>query len=508
MDTRSLDKIFAPRSIAVVGASDKPGKVGTVTLANLQQAGFAGPIYPVNPHHDELQGLRCYPGVGELPRGVDLAILCTPAEGVPALIRQCGDSGIGGVVVLTAGFREIGATGRALDAALRDELRRFPQMRLVGPNCLGAIVPKSKLNASFAASMPLAGRVAFVSQSGALCTAMLDWACDHAVGFSYFISVGNMLDVDFGDLLDYLADDGSTDAVMLYIESIANARRFMSAARACARRKPIVAYKAGRFAQSAQAAASHTGALAGIDSVYEAAFERAGIVRIFEVDELFDCAELLAHGPRVHGDRLAIVTNAGGPGVMACDALLARGGKLAQLSASTLRRLDAELPGSWSHGNPIDVLGDATPERYARALGIVSADSEVDAVLAILTPQAMTDPTATAEAVVRVARPAGKPILANWMGSHMVRHGVEILNQAGVPTAPTPSDAISAFMHLVQYARNLDLLYETPREVPLHFEGDPRRDARALEAIVRRRPRRAVRVRGQVAAERVWDSGH
>ena len=399
-DERRLDKILAPKSVAVIGASNEPGKVGAIALANLVKAGFAGPIFPVHPRHKSVQGLRAYPSVVELPQEVDLAVICTPAPTVPDLVRQCGAAGVGGLIILTAGFREVGAAGHELDDALRSAVADFPKMRVIGPNCLGVIVPEAKLNASFAASMPLAGRVAFVSQSGALCTAMLDWAAEQSLGFSHFISVGNMLDVDLADLLDYLAQDHATDAVILYVESVTQARRFMSAARACARTKPIVAYKAGRFPQSAQAAASHTGAMAGVDSVYEAAFERAGIVRVFEVDDLLDCAQLLARGPRVRGDRLAIVTNAGGPGVMACDALLAKSGKLAQLSEATLHQLNSALPASWSHGNPVDVLGDSTPERFARALAIVSGDEGVDAVLAILTPQAMTDPTATAAALV------------------------------------------------------------------------------------------------------------
>jgi acetyltransferase len=483
MATRRLDRIFAPRSIAVIGASSEPGKVGSVTLQNLIRGGFSGPVFPVNPHHETVQGLAAHRSIADVPQKVDLAILCTPAATVPELARQCGEAGVGGLIILTAGFREMGPGGQKMDESLRSALATFPQMRVIGPNCLGVMVPESKLNASFAASMPRPGRVAFVSQSGALCTAMLDWADEQSLGFSHFISVGNMLDVDLGDLLDYLAEDGTTDAVILYIESITNARRFMSAARACARRKPIVAYKAGRFPQSAQAAASHTGAMAGVDSVYEAAFERAGIVRVFEVDDLFDCAELLARGPRVRGDRLAIVTNAGGPGVIACDSLLSKNGKLAQLSELTLQQLNQALPPSWSHGNPVDVLGDATPEQFARALKIVSHDGDVDAVLAILTPQAMTDPRATAEAVVDVARNAHKPILANWMGGRMVREGVEVLNKAGVPTALTPNDSVSAFMHLVRYGRNLELLYETPREVPLDFDGHPRQSRPRLRKL-------------------------
>ena len=479
---RGLHKLLAPRSIAVIGASDSAGKVGTVTLANLLHAGFTGRIYAVNPNRQTVQGLLAYPDVGRLPEIVDLAIVCTPAQTVAELVRQCGSAGVGGMIILAAGFRETGPRGRTLDDALTNSVRQFPQMRVLGPNCLGVIVPYAKLNASFAASMPLAGRVAFVSQSGALCTAMLDWACDRSLGFSHFISVGNMLDVDLADLLDYLAQD-ATDAVVLYIESIENARRFMSAARACSLRKPIVAYKAGRFTESAKAAASHTGAMAGVDSVYEAAFERAGIVRVFDVDDLLDCAQLLARGPRVRGDRLAIVTNAGGPGVMACDALLAKGGKLAQLSESTLRQLGLSLPPSWSRGNPVDVLGDADHHRFAGALEIVAADPGVDAILAIVTPQAMTDPTATATSLVEVARHVQKPILASWMGGRMVRQGIDILNAAGVPTAATPNLAVSAFTNLVRYGRNLELLYEMPREVPLNLAPELRQSFERLRAM-------------------------
>jgi acetyltransferase len=483
MATRNLDSVLRPRSIAVVGASESPGKVGTVVLKNLLSGGFTGPILPINAHRDTVQGLRAYKSVNELPEAVDLVIVCIPAPGVAEVVRQCGERGVGGLIILTAGFREIGAAGRQYDEALQRELRAFPNLRVVGPNCLGVIVPGVPLNASFAAGMPAAGRVAFVSQSGALCTAMLDWAEERSLGFSHFISIGNMIDVDLADLLDDLADDDATDAVILYIESITAARRFMSAARACARRKPVVACKAGRFPLSSRAAASHTGAMAGVDSVYEAAFERAGIVRVLELDELFDCAQLLASGPRVCGTRLAIVTNAGGPGVLACDALLARQGELATLSSVTMDELDRILPPYWSHGNPIDLLGDAPPERYSQAMQIVADAEEVDAVLAILTPQAMTNPAATAEAVVTISRQTHKPILANWMGGRTVAEGVAILNRAGVPTARTPTHAISAFMHLVRYGHNLDLLYETPREVPLQFDGQPRRTADSLRQM-------------------------
>jgi acetyltransferase len=482
MRSRSLDKVFKPRSIAVVGASEEPGKVGTLALSNLVQGEFPGPIYPVSLRRDSVQGIRAYRSVSELPQPADLAILCTPAETIPPLVAQCGEAGIMGLIILTAGFREIGPPGRALEDSIRSAAHRFPAMRILGPNCLGAIVPGSHLNATFAVGMPAPGRVAFVSQSGALCTAVLDWARDQGLGFSNFISIGNALDVGMADLIDYLAEDPATDAVILYVESIENARAFMSAARACTRSKPIVAYKAGRFAESAHAAASHTGALAGVDSVYEAAFERAGIVRIFDVKDLFDCAQLLACGPRVRRERLAIVTNAGGPGVMACDALLALKGKLATLSAHTIKQLDEVLPHAWSHGNPVDVLGDATPERFARGLEIVLADDEVDAVLAILTPQGMTQPTETARAVTQVAN-FGKPILASWMGAGLVREGVAVLNRSGIPTAATPNEAVAAFMNLVRYARNREILYETPREVQLDFQPERSQSRAVLEKL-------------------------
>ena len=416
--------------------------------------------------------MTAYRSVADLPQKVDLAILCTPAATVPDLVRQCGESGVGGLVILTAGFREIGAGGRAMDEALRAELASISANAGHRAQLSGRDGARNRSSTpAFAASMPLAGRVAFVSQSGALCTAVLDWACEQSVGFSHFISVGNMLDVDLGDLLDYLADDGNTDAVILYIESItkpaASCRR-PGLAPAASRSWPT---RRGGSPQSAQAAASHTGAMAGVDSVYEAAFERAGIVRVFEVDDMFDCAELLARGPRVRGDRLAIVTNAGGPGVMACDALLAHNGKLAQLSGvdvAAAQRVACRRPGRtatrstcWATPRRSDSPGRWKSFRPIR---------DVDAVLAILTPQAMTDPTGDGQGVVDVARNAHKPILANWMGGRMVREGVDILNKAGrADGSPRRMTPCPAFMHLVRYARNLELLYETPREVPLRF---------------------------------------
>jgi acetyltransferase len=472
VSTRNLEKIFRPQRVAVVGASETPGKVGYILLHNLVSHGFDGVVYPVNPRREAVQGIAAYPNLEALPHVPDLAILCTPAATIPDLIERCGKLGVGGVIIISAGFRETGAEGRALEDQIRAARHSFPQLRIIGPNCLGVISPHVKLNASFGVGMPRAGRVAFLSQSGALCTAILDQALAQAMGFSAFVSLGNMLDVGFDDMLDYLAADPHTEAVILYVESISRPREFLSAARAFSRRKPIVAYKAGRFEASAQAAGSHTGAMAGVDAVYDAAFQRAGIVRVFDVEDLFDSAELLARSHRPAGPRLAIITNAGGPGVMALDTLLAEHGTLAKLSPDTIERLNEHLPPYWSHGNPVDILGDASADRYAQALEHVSNDAGVDAVLVILTPQAMTDPTAVADLVATRSADIRKPLLAAWMGSGLVRDGITLLEAAGIPTYPTPERAIRAFNHLTNYAHRREVLLETPHEVPLNFPTD------------------------------------
>lgn len=467
MSIRNLDKIFKPRHVAVVGASESPASVGLALMRNLLESGFEGDVFPVHPQRESVMGRPAYRSVADLPHSVDLALVCTPAVTVPEIVRECGEAGVLGLIVISAGFRELGAEGRALERRIQGELERFDGMRLLGPNCLGVMVPGMGLNASFAADLPEEGSVAFVSQSGALCTSVLDWALDEDVGFSCFVSIGNILDVDFGDLIDYLSSDPATQALILYVESIQSARKFVSAARAFTRSKPIVAYKAGRFALSARAAASHTGALAGEDAIYEAVFARAGIVRVYDSDDMFACAELLARRRPPHRERLAIVTNAGGPGVMATDALLARGGVLAALSAETLAKLEQKLPRGWSRANPVDILGDATPERFALALTTVLSDPEIDAALVILTPQAMTDPSGTARAVARVASEQGKPVLAVWMGGRHVKAGLETLNRGGIPTYATPEQAVQAFLYLVAYARRRSILYETPRDIPL-----------------------------------------
>lgn len=484
MSIRNLDKIFEPHRIAVIGASDTPTSVGYTVLRNLVGSGFRGVVYPVNPKREAVQGIQAYKDIPSLPHAPDLAVICTPAPSVPELVRQCGEAGTMGLVIISAGFREIGEEGCKLEQLVREEQRKFDGMRILGPNCLGIIVPGIHLNASFAAASPAKGNIGFISQSGALCTSVLDWALDEGIGFSYFVSVGNMLDVSMGDLIDYLGSATETRSIILYIESVSEAREFMSAARAFARTKPIVAFKAGRFAESAQAAASHTGAMAGVDAVYEAAFQRAGIERIFQVEDMFDCAELLARQQPPKGDRLAIVTNAGGPGVMTTDALIGRNGKLAAITEDTMKQLNDLLPICWSHGNPVDVLGDAPPDRFAKTVEIVLKDKEVDAVLVILTPQAMTDPTATAEAVGKVASHAHKPVLAAWMGGRVVAEGMQILNKVGIPSYTTPEKAVRAFMHLVSYARNLEILHETPKDVPLEFTLDRKRLRGVFDTIL------------------------
>ncbi len=472
MTVRNLDRIFRPKRVAVIGASERTDSVGYTVLRNMISAGYDGVVYPVNPKREAIHGIQAYPNVASLPKTPDLAVVCIPAKFIPQVIHECGQAGILGMLILSAGFREAGEDGRALEAELAKAQRQYPGMRIVGPNCLGIIVPSIGMNASFAAATPKAGHVAFLSQSGALCTSVLDWAISENIGFSHFVSVGNALDVGVGHLIDYFGQDPNTSSIIMYVESIKYARQFMSASRAFARTKPIVAYKAGRFAESAAAAASHTGAMAAADDVFDAALQRAGIVRVYDVDDMFECAELLARRRVPRGPRLAIITNAGGPGVMATDTLMSKKGKLAELSQESVDKLNATLPPFWSHGNPIDILGDAKADRYAAATEIILNDPNVDAAIVVLTPQAMTEPTETAEAVARICKNKGKPVLAAWMGAGAVEEGVKIFNQAGIPTYTSPERAVNAFMYLVQYGRNIEVLYDTPRELPMSFALD------------------------------------
>lgn len=472
MAIKKLDSIFKPKRIALIGVSNNPDSVGGITLRNLVGGGFNGVVYPVNPKREAVFGIPCYPDVKSLPKTPDLAVIMTAAKWVPQLVRECGEAGVHGLIIMSAGFKEAGEEGKALEAQVKAEKSKFPDMRVIGPNCLGILVPGLNMNVSFADGMPKKGHVAFISQSGALCTSVLDWAYDTNIGFSYFVSIGNSMDVNFGDLIDYFGQDPNTKSIVLYVESLSNARTFMSAARAFSREKPIIVYKSGRFPESAAAAASHTGALASEDSIYDAVFRRAGLARVNDFGNIFDFTDLVGRRRIPKGNRLAIVTNAGGPGVMATDSLISWGGKLVELSEETMQKLNDYLPPFWSHGNPIDVLGDATPERFAKSTEIVLEDENVDAVLVLLTPQAMTAPTETAEAIAELAAKTSKSIMAAWLGGASMRKGVQVFNQAGIPSYQAPEQAIRAFMTLSHYSKNLEMLYETPREVPVSFEYD------------------------------------
>lgn len=472
MSLRTLRSIFRPQRIALIGVKNDPKSIGGITLSNLVGGGFKGVVYPVNPNHEAVLGIPCYPDVKSLPKKPDVAIITTPADVVPQLVRECGEAGIDGVVIMSAGFKEIGPEGKKLEDKVMAEKVKFPDLRVIGPNCLGVIVPGSNLNMSFSAGMPKKGHVAFISQSGALCTSVLDWAQEENLGFSYFVSIGNSMDVSFGDLIDFFGQDPNTRSIVLYVESISKARAFMTAARAFARKKPIIVYKAGRFPESAKAAASHTGAIASEDSIYNAVFRRAGIARVFDIGDIFDFTDLIGRKRIPKGANLAIVTNAGGPGVMATDTLIANDGKLYKLSDETTKKLDEILPYFWSHGNPIDVLGDATPERFTKATKIVLEDNEVDAVLIIVTPQAMTQPTKTAQQIAHLSENTTKPIMAAWLGGKSMREGMEVFNNAGIAVYQTPEQAIKAYMTLVRYSRNLDSLFETPKDIPVSFKYD------------------------------------
>ncbi|MCI0457236.1 MAG: bifunctional acetate--CoA ligase family protein/GNAT family N-acetyltransferase [Gemmataceae bacterium] len=480
--THSLDPFFHPNSVAVIGASTTPGSVGSILMHNLLANPFGGVVYPVNPKRRAVHGVYCYPDLAHLPEVVDLAVIATPAATVLATVKDCVERGVKAAIIISAGFSELGAEGRALERQVRDVVRG--RMRVLGPNCLGIIHPPSNLNASFAATMARPGNLALLSQSGAICTSILDWARGAHVGFSSFVSVGAMLDVDFADLIDYFGDDPATRSIILYMESIGDVRKFLSAARAVARTKHVIVVKAGRHEAGAKAAASHTGAMAGSDAVFDAAFRRAGVLRVTTIPDLFNMAEILAMQSPPRGPALAIITNAGGPGVMATDALMTSGGQLAPLSEQTRAALDAVLPPFWSHANPIDVLGDATPERYRQAVEICARDPGVQGIFVLLTPQAMTDPTETARQLVPFARLEGKPLLASWMGGADVQAGKAVLNESGIPTFDSPEAAIRAFLHMVQYRHNQELLYETPEALPEGFQPDQQR-VRSLIAAAR-----------------------
>ncbi|MGA9736290.1 MAG: bifunctional acetate--CoA ligase family protein/GNAT family N-acetyltransferase [Candidatus Sulfotelmatobacter sp.] len=456
-----LDAMFSPASVAVIGATSRPGTVGRTVLENLLRDTFRGKVYPVNPMHDEVLGHKAYKSIRDIPQPVDLAVVATPAITVSPIIAECIAAGVKSAVVISAGFKERGAEGAALEQQIKEQLKRS-SLRLIGPNCLGIMNPTIGLNATFAKDPPQAASVAFLSQSGALLSAILDWSHREQVGFSAIVSTGSMLDVGWGDLIYYFGDDPHTKSILLYMESVGDARSFLSAAREVALTKPIIVIKAGRSEAASRAAASHTGALTGSDEVLDAAFRRCGVLRVHNIADLFYMAEVLGRQPRPKGPRLTILTNAGGPAVLATDALVANGGELADLSPESLDRLNEFLPAHWSHNNPIDVLGDADPERYARALEIASQDPHSDGLLVILAPQGMTDPFHIAERLRPYAKEYGKPVLASWMGGNTVAEGEVALNSAGIPTFPFPDTAARAFTYMWRYTYNLRGLYETP----------------------------------------------
>ncbi len=456
-----LNPIFAPRNVAVIGATERAGSVGRQIFWNLISSPFGGTVFPVNPTRPSILGVRAYPSLKDVPDKVDLAVIVLPAKSVPGVIRECVELGIKGAIIISAGFKEIGAEGAALEQEVLAEARKGG-MRIIGPNCLGVMRPITGMNATFADGIARPGAVAFISQSGALLTSVLDWSRSQNVGFSAFISVGTMLDVGWGDLIDYLGQDDATQSIVMYMESVGDARSFLSAAREVALRKPIIIIKAGRTEAAAHAAASHTGSLTGSDEVLDAAFRRSGVLRVERISDVFYMAEVLAKQPRPKGNRLTIITNAGGPGVLATDALIGGGGELAEISAETIEALNKILPPAWSHNNPVDVLGDATPEIYAKTLEIVGKDENTDGTLVILTPQGMTNPTTTAELLMQYAKAEDKPVLASWMGGASVAEGEALLNKANIPTFEFPDTAARVFNYMWQYSDNLRSLYETP----------------------------------------------
>jgi acetyltransferase len=425
--------------------------------------------------------VEAYPSIDKIPDRIDLGVIATPAATVPDIVEECGIAGVRNLVIVSAGFKEAGKQGEGMYDSIR-RLSRTYDMRVLGPNCLGFIRPAAHLNVSFATKMPLPGRTAFISQSGALCTSVLDWAVKQNVGFSHFVSIGETVDIGFHDLIDYFGTHGGTSSILIYMESLSDARKFLSAARAFARTKPIIVLKAGKTSGGAKAALSHTGSVAGDDAVFDAAFKRAGMVRVNEIGELFDCAKTLSKQRLPFGNRLAIVTNAGGPGVIATDYLLLNGGSLAPLSETTLTQLNGALPPAWSHSNPIDVLGDAGPDRYKKAVQLCLTDPGVDGILVILTPQTMTDPTEVANEIL--AAQDSKPILTSWMGEDAVQEGVDILEKGNVPVFRTPEDAVRSFLDMDQYSRNLKLLNETPATIPHAFVPKTAANRKLISGII------------------------
>jgi acetyltransferase len=463
--TRNLQYLFAPQSVAVIGATGREGSVGAAVTRNLLAGGFQGALRLVNPKHDRVGDHLCYPDVGSLDIAPQLAVICTPPDSIPGLIAELGAKGTKAAIVLTEGL------GRATDGSGRTRLQAMLDaanphlLRILGPNCVSLMSPHIGLNAGFSHEPALAGNLAFVSQSGALTTALLDWAHARQIGFSHFVSLGESADVDFGDVLDYLASDPETKAILMYVEAIKHARKFMSAARAAARNKPIIVVKAGRAPEGARAAASHTGVLAGSDEVCDAALRRAGALRVATISDLFVAAESLACAKPLTGERIAILTNGGGPGVLAADALSLGGAQLATLSDATLARLDGMLPANWSHANPVDIIGDASTARYTEALKALTADPQIDALLFIHSPTAIVDSASIALACAPLLRDWAAPVFSCWLGENAVAKARRVFVDAGIPTYETPEQAATAFLQAMRYRHNQEMLFETPPAV-------------------------------------------
>lgn len=486
MTQHYLKVLFAPKSIAVFGANDRPDSVGGVVFENLRTSGFAGPVFAINPKRETVQGVKAYPSLEKVGQSVDLAVICTPAATVPGIVESCGKLGVRGAVILTAGFSEAGAEGKALEKRLLEIAARY-RLRFIGPNSLGTMRPAIGFNATFNRGMAKAGNLALVSQSGALCTAILDWAQVSDVGFSSVISMGASADVDFGEILDFLVHDPQTESILLYIEGIRQSRSFMSALRAAARVKPVIAVKVGRHASGMKAAQSHTGALVGGDDVFDAALKRAGVVRVQTVPQLFAVAKVLTSRYRRCGNRLAVVTNAGGPGVIATDRAADLGLALAELSAETIASLNQVLPPTWSHHNPVDIVGDANAERYETAIAACMKDDGVDGILVILTPQAMTNPTAVAEKVIKLANSSPKPLLTCWMGEAQVREARHLFTEARIPHYRTPELAVETFSFIAAFYQNQQMLMQSPGPLSHHEEPDVEGARMLIESVLAER---------------------
>jgi acetyltransferase len=464
-----MEKIFKPRSVAVIGASSNEGTVGHSVYRNLILGGFTGSVFPVNHKHRTVLNEPAYKKVTDIPKPVDMAVVVTPIGSASKVIAECGQAGVGGAVIISAGGKETGKEGLALEASIKTQAEKSG-IRLIGPNCLGIYSAECSLNAHFASHIPIQGNMAFISQSGAICTSVLDLAVKERIGFRYFVSLGSMVDVEFGDMIDYLGADPDVTSIMMYVENLTRFRNFMSAARAVSRIKPIIALKAGRTRAGSRAASSHTGAMAGEDAVYDAAFKRAGVIRVHTFEELFDCAELLTKKPKVSRQGLAVITNAGGMGVMAVDAMSDHGIDPAILAPQTIAALDQILPPHWSKANPVDILGDATPERYRKTVEICMAAPEVKALLIMLSPVAMTRPSDIAEAVIAEVNGKNVPVFTAFIGGFDVEIGRELFNQAGIPTFDSPERAVRAFTNLNQYSKNLEMLQEIPAALDVKLD--------------------------------------